>query len=137
MEASPAWQAKADLLREVKGLGEVSILTLIADLHELGTLDRKQIAALVGVAPLNRDSGTLRGRRCVWGGRAEVRQALYMATLSAVRYNPILQAFYTRLRNAGKTAKVALVACMRKLLTILNAMLRDQAHWDEHHGKTA
>lgn len=137
VEASPAWQAKADLLRGVKGLGEVSSLTLIAQLPELGTLDRKQIAALVGVAPLNRDSGTLRGRRCVWGGRAEVRQTLYMATLSAVRYNPILKTFYTRLRTAGKMAKVALVACMRKLLTILNAMLRDHAPWDEHHGKTA
>lgn len=137
VEASPAWQAKADLLREVKGLGDVSILTLLASLPELGTLNRKQIAALVGVAPLNRDSGTLRGRRSVWGGRAEVRQALYMATLSGVRYNPILKAFYTRLREAGKTAKVALVACMRKLLTIINAMLRDQTHWDEHHGKIA
>jgi transposase len=137
VEASPAWQAKADLLREVKGLGEVSILTLLASLPELGTLNRKQIAALVGLAPLNRDSGTLRGRRSVWGGRAEVRQALYMATLSGVRYNPILKAFYTRLREAGKTAKVALVACMRKLLTIINAMLRDQTHWDEHHGKIA
>jgi transposase len=137
VEASPAWQAKADLLREVKGLGDVSILTLLASLPELGTLNRKQIAALVGVAPLNRDSGTLRGRRCVWGGRAEVRQTLYMATLSAVRYNPVLKAFYTRLREAGKTAKVALVACMRKLLTIINAMLRDEAHWDEHHGKIA
>lgn len=137
VEASPVWQAKADLLREVKGLGDVSILTLLASLPELGTLNRKQIAALVGVAPLNRDSGTLRGRRCVWGGRAEVRQTLYMATLSAVRYNPVLKAFYTRLREAGKTAKVALVACMRKLLTIINAMLRDEAHWDEHHGKIA
>jgi transposase len=137
VEASPAWQAKADLLREVKGLGDVSILTLLASLPELGTLNRKQIAALVGVAPLNRDSGTLHGRRCVWGGRAEVRQTLYMATLSAVRYNPVLKAFYTRLREAGKTAKVALVACMRKLLTIINAMLRDEAHWDEHHGKIA
>ena len=137
VEASPAWQAKADLLRAVQGLGEVSILTLLASLPELGTLNRKQIAALVGVAPLNRDSGTLRGRRCVWGGRAEVRQTLYMATLSAVRYNPILKAFYTRLRDVGKTAKVALVACMRKLLTIINAMLRDQTHGDDHHGKTA
>lgn len=135
VEASPAWQAKADLLREVKGLGDVSILTLLASLPELGTLNRKQIAALVGVAPLNRDSGTRRGRRCVWGGRAEVRQTLYMATLSAVRYNPVLKTFYTRLRTAGKTAKVALVACIRKLLTIINAMLRDEAHWDEHHGK--
>lgn len=137
VEASPAWQAKADLLRAVQGLGEVSILTLLASLPELGTLNRKQIAALVGVAPLNRDSGTLRGRRCVWGGRAEVRQTLSMAALSAVRYNPILKAFYTRLRDVGKSAKVALVACMRKLLTIINAMLRDQTHWDDHHGKTA
>jgi transposase len=137
VEASPAWQAKADRLRAVQGLGEGSILTLLASLPELGTLNRKQIAALVGVAPLNRDSGTLRGRRCVWGGRAEVRQTLYMATLSAVRYNPILKAFYTRLRDVGKTAKVALVACLRKLLTIINAMLRDQTHWDDHHGKTA
>lgn len=137
LEASPAWQAKADLLRAVQGLGEVSILTLLASLPELGTLNRKQIAALVGVAPLNRDSGTRRGRRCVWGGRAEVRQTLYMATLSAVRYNPSLKAVYTRLRDVGKTAKVALVACMRKLLTSINAMLRDQTHWDDHHGKTA
>jgi transposase len=137
VEASPAWQEKADLLREVKGLGEVSIVTLLADLPELGTLNRKQIAALVGVAPLNQDSGTLRGPRRVWGGRAAVRQTLYMATLAAVRYNPVLKAFYTRLCAAGKAAKVALVASMRKLLTILNAMLRDHAHWDEQQGKTA
>lgn len=137
VEASPAWQAKADLLNEVNGLGEITILTLIACLPELGQLDRKQIAALVGVAPLNHDSGTWRGRRGVWAGRAAVRHMLYMATLSAVRYNPVLKAFYTRLRAAGKMAKVALVACMRKLLTILNAMLRDQAHWDVHYGKIA
>jgi transposase len=137
VEASPAWRAKADLLGEVIGLGLVTILTLIACLPELGKLNRKQIAALVGVAPLNRDSGTRRGRRCVWGGRATVRHVLYMAALSAVRYNPVLKAFYTRLRQAGKTAKVALVAAMRKLLTILNAMLRDQAHWDENHGQIA
>ncbi|MBK1720578.1 IS110 family transposase [Thiocystis violacea] len=137
VEASPAWQAKAELLGEVTGLGDVTILTLIACLPELGQLNRKQIAALVGVAPLNRDSGTRHGRRCVWGGRAPVRHVLYMATLSAVRYNPVLKAFYTRLRDAGKVAKVALVACMRKLLTIVNAMLRDQAHWDPAHGKTA
>ena len=135
VEASPAWQAKAELLGEVKGLGDVTILTLIAGLPELGQLNRKQIAALVGVAPLNRDSGTWRGRRGVWGGRAAVRHVLYMATLSAVRYNPDSEAFYTRLREAGKIAKVALVACMRKLLTILNAMLRDQAHWGPAHGK--
>lgn len=137
VEASPAWQEKADLLDEVKGLGDVSIVTLLADLPELGTLNRKQIAALVGVAPLNQDSGTWRGPRRIWGGRAEVRQTLYMATLSAVRYNPVLNAFYTRLCAAGKTAKVALVASMRKLLTILNAMLRDHAHWDENHAKAA
>ena len=131
VEASPAWQAKAELLREVKGLGEVT--ALIACLPELGHLDRKRIAALVGVAPLNHDSGTWRGKRRIWGGRAVVRQALYMATLSAVRHNAVLKAFYARLRQGGKTAKVALVASMRKLLTILNAMLRDHAHWDEHH----
>jgi transposase len=137
VEASPAWRAKADLLREVQGVGDVAILTPIADLPELGPLDRKQIAALVGVAPLNHDSGTWRGKRRIWGGRAVVRQTLSMATLSAVRFNPVLKAFYTRLRQAGKTAKVALVASMRKLLTILNAMLRDQTPWDENDGKTA
>lgn len=136
VEASPAWQAKAELLGEVKGLGDVTILTLIACLPEWGQLNRKQIAARVGVAPLKRDSGTRHGRRCVWGGRASVRHVRYLATLSAVRYNPILKGFYTRLREAGKVAKVALVAGMRKLLTILNAMLRDQAHWDPAHGKT-
>jgi transposase len=130
VERSPAWQAKRDLLQEVAGVGPVTVLTLLADLPELGQLDRKQIAALVGVAPLNRDSGTLRGRRTVWGGRAQVRRTLYMATLTAVRYNPILQPFYDRLRIAGKPVKVALVACMRKLLTILNAMLRDRTVFD-------
>ena len=125
VEESPAWQAKRDLLQGVKGVGEVTVLTIIACLPELGALDRKQIAALVGVAPLNRDSGTLRGRRTVWGGRATVRRVLYMATLTAIRWNPTLQAFYARLCLAGKAKKVAIVACMRKLLTILNAMLRD------------
>jgi transposase len=105
--------------------------TLLIDLPELGTLNRKQIAALVGVAPLNRDSGTLRGRRMVWGGRAHVRTALYMATLSAIRFNPVIRAFYQRLRQAGKPAKVALTACMRKLLTILNAMLKHMTPWRE------
>jgi transposase len=137
VEASPAWQEKVDLLSEVKGVGPISALTLLADLPELGTLNRQQIAALVGVAPLNQDSGTLRRPRRVWGGRAQVRQTLYMATLSAVRFNPVINAFYTRLCAAGKAAKVALVASMRKLLTMLNAMVRDRAHWDEHHGKTA
>jgi transposase len=101
----------------------------VAELPELGTLTRHQIAALVGVAPLNRDSGTLRGRRTTWGGRAGVRAALYMGTLVAVRWNPVLKAFYQRLRAAGKAPKVALVACMRKLLTILNAMLKHRTPW--------
>jgi transposase len=134
VESSPAWQAKRDLLAEVKGVGEMTVLTLIGLLPQLGQLDRKQIAALVGVAPFNRDSGTLRGRRTVWGGRAAVRQVLYMATLTAVRCNPVLKTFYTRLRSNGKAAKVALVACMRKLLTILNAMLRDGRPWNPEHA---
>lgn len=131
VEAAPAWQAKRDLLSEVKGIGDITAMTLIACLPELGQLNRRAIAALVGVAPFNRDSGTVRGRRRIWGGRANVRVALYMATLSAVRYNATIRAFYQRLRAAGKLAKVALVACMRKLLTMLNAMLRDQTHWRE------
>ena len=103
--------------------------TLLADLPELGTLDRKQIAALVGVAPLNRDSGTLRGARTCWGGRAAVRAVLYMATVAATRCNPVIQPFYRRLCAAGKARKVALTACMRKLLTILNAMLKHRTPW--------
>lgn len=137
VEGSPIWQAKRDLLAEVKGVGAVTTLTMIGLLPELGTLGRKQIAALVGVAPLNRDSGTLRGRRTVWGGRAEVRHVLYMATLSAIRHNPTLHTFHARLRAAGKAPKVAIVACMRKLLTILNAMLRDGTHWQDHQPQTA
>lgn len=130
IESSPAWLAKCELLTAVSGVGEHTAFTLIACLPELGTLDRKAIAALVGVAPFNRDSGTLRGRRTVWGGRAPVRRVLYMAVLSAVRYNPLIRVFYERLIAAGKPKKVALVACMRKLLTILNAMLRDGTPFD-------
>jgi len=126
---SPIFRAKDDLLKSVPGVGDVTSRTLIALLPELGTLDEKRIAALVGVAPLNQDSGTLRGRRRVWGGRARVRTALYMAALVGTRYNPILKVFYQRLRGAGKTPKVALVACMRKLLVILNAMMRDGRPW--------
>jgi transposase len=129
VETSPAWQAPAQLLQSVPGVGPVLTLTLLAELPELGHLSHKQIAALVGVAPFNRDSGTLRGRRTVWGGRRAVRQALYMATLTATRYNPPLRAFYQRLCAVGKPKKLALVACMRKLLTILNAMLRHQRAW--------
>jgi transposase len=126
---SPVWREKEDLLRSVPGVGPVLSATLLSQLPELGSLNRKQIAALVGVAPLNRDSGQFRGKRCIWGGRASVRCALYMATLVATRFNPTIAAFYHRLRIAGKEHKVALTACMRKLLTILNAMARDHTHW--------
>ena len=124
LRASPVWREQDDLLRSVPGVGPVVSLTLLAELPELGTLNRKQIAALVGVAPLNRDSGTLRGRRTVWGGRARVRAVLYLAALVATRHNPVLRAFYDRLRAAGKPPKVALTACMHKLLLILNALLK-------------
>lgn len=127
---SPLWRAREDLLRSVPGIGPVVTRTLIAALPELGRLTHKQIAALVGVAPLNRDSGTLRGRRTVWGGRAGVRGALYMAALVASRYNELIRSFYQRLLSAGKPRKVALVACMRKLLIILNSMLRHGTRWD-------
>jgi transposase len=129
IEASPVWRVKEELLRSVPGIGPVSARTLLALLPELGTLNRKQVAALVGVAPLARDSGQWRGRRVIWGGRAAVRQVLFMAALVASRRNPVLAAFYARLRAAGKPAKVALVACMRKLLTILNAMLAHGTSW--------
>ena len=121
LRRSPVWREKDDLLRSVPGVGEQLSLSLLAYLPELGTLNRKQIAALVGVAPFNRDSGPRRGKRSVWGGRSRVRATLYMASLSASRYNPVLRVFYQRLLAAGKPKKVALTACMRKLLTILNA----------------
>ena len=126
---SPLWQAQEDLLRSVPGVGPNLTLTLLADLPELGALDRRQIAALVGVAPMNRDSGAFRGKRTVWGGRASVRAALYMATLVATRFNSVIKAFYQRLLAAGKPKKVALTACMRKLLTILNAMIKQRTPW--------
>jgi transposase len=129
IRSSPLWRETEDLLRSAPGVGPVLATTLVAALPELGTLTRQQIAALVGVAPLNRDSGTLRRRRAVWGGRAQVRTVLYMSTLVAVRHNPVLTAFYQRLRAAGKAPKVALTACMRKLLTILNAMLKHRTRW--------
>lgn len=130
VQASPLWREKENLLRGVPGVGRVLSRTLLAELPELGRLSHKQIAALVGVAPLARDSGTLRGRRMIWGGRAPVRTALFMASLAAVRSNPLIRAFYERLRERGKPKKVALVACMRKLLTILNAMLRSGTAWN-------
>lgn len=127
---SPAWRADDELLQSVPGVGPVLATTLIADLPELGRLDRKQIAALVGVAPFNCESGILRGRRIIWGGRAQVRAALWMGTLVAVQHNPVIRAFYARLLAAGKPKKVALTACMHKLLTILNALLRQRTAWN-------
>jgi len=129
LRESPVWRVKEDLLRSVPGVGPILTTTLLGDVPELGQLNRKQIAALIGVAPLNRDSGTYRGRRAVWGGRARVRATLYMATLTAARYNPLIRAFYERLVAAGKPKKVALTACMRKLLTILNAMIARRTAW--------
>ena len=126
---SPVWREKDDLLRSVPGVGPQVSLTLLAYLPELGTLNRKQIAALVGVAPFNRDSGTLRGRRTVWGGRARVRAVLYMGALVAARCNPVIRDFYQRLLAAGKPKKLALTACMRKMLVILNSMLRYRSEW--------
>lgn len=134
---SPVWRAKDDLLRSVPGVGPVLTTTLLVNLPELGTLTAKQIAALVGVAPLNRDSGTLRGKRTVWGGRAQVRTTLYMATIVAARFNPVIRAFYQRLRVAGKAKKVALTACMRKLLIILNAMLKHRTPWQTPSPQSA
>jgi transposase len=129
IRGTPAWRERDELLRSVPGVGDIVARTLIADLPELGRLDRKQIAALVGVAPLNRDSGKMRGKRTTWGGRAKVRSALYMAALVASRHNPVLATFYQRLVSAGKAKKLAITAVMRKLLTILNAMIRDHRPW--------
>jgi transposase len=137
IEQSPIWKENEDLLRSAKGIGPVTSRTLLAELPELGTLDRKQIAALVGVAPFNRDSGSLKGRRSIWGGRAPVRGALYMATLVATRRNPVIRDFYNRLITKGKLFKVALVACMRKLLTILNSMIKHKTRWSNSFLQTA
>jgi transposase len=125
VEQSSVWNAKVELLEKLPGVGRVTVLTLLSAVPELGTLDRKQIAKLVGLAPLCRDSGTQRGKRSIWGGRSDARAVLYMATMVATRHNAIIKAFYIRLLEAGKPKKVALVASMRKLLTILNAMLRE------------
>lgn len=126
---SPSWRADENLLTSMPGVGPVLARTVIAELPELGRLNRRQIAALVGVAPFNRDSGKMRGTRTTWGGRSSVRQVLYMATLSGVRFNPVLKEAYDRLRKAGKPPKVALVACMRRLIVTLNAMLHTRQSW--------
>ncbi|OGP23540.1 MAG: hypothetical protein A2X99_11590 [Deltaproteobacteria bacterium GWB2_55_19] len=132
---SPVWREKDDLLKSVPGVGPVLAVTLLANLPELGKLNRKQVAAIAGVAPLNRDSGKLRGKRTIWGGRSQVRRVLYMGALVATRYNPAIRGFYMRLCAAGKAKKTALVACMRKLLTILNAMMKHQTPWIENFNQ--
>ncbi len=130
IQSTPIWRAKDKTLRSVPAVGPVLTMNLLAGLPELGKLNRGQIGALVGVAPFNRDSGALRGKRSVWGGRSQVRAALYMATLVATRYNPVIREFYQRLCAAGKPKKVALTACMRKLLVILNAMIKHGQSWN-------
>ena len=129
VRGSPAWRATEDLLTSVPGIGPITARTLIAELPELGSIDRRRLAALVGVAPVNRDSGAMRGHRAIAGGRADVRRVLYMAAVTAIRWNPPIRDLYLRLRARGRPAKAALVAAMRKLLTILNAILRDGKPW--------
>lgn len=129
IKAEPNWQEKDRLLQSTPGVGNILSATILSQLPELGTFTRRKAASLVGVAPLNRDSGLMRGKRSVWGGRARVRAALYMATLVATRCNPVIKAFYNRLCAGGKAKKLALTACMRKLLTILNAMLKHHVTW--------
>jgi transposase len=126
---SPLWRERDEILQSVKGVGPALSVTLLSDLPELGTLNRKKIAALVGIAPLNRDSGKYRGRRAIWGGRSQVRIVLYMAARAAIRFNPVIRAFAERLKKAGKPYKVVVTACMRKLLTILNAMVKNGTRW--------
>ena len=133
---SEVWRRNEQLLRSVPGVGPVLARTLLAELPELGTITHKRLSSLVGVAPFNRDSGKIRGKREVWGGRAPVRATLYMGALVATRHNPTLKEFYERLLAAGKPKKVALVACMRKLLSILNAVMRDRANWRCPHVLT-
>ena len=129
LRTSPAWRDKDDLLKAIPGVGPLTRATMLALLPELGSLSRRQIAALVGVAPFNRDSGKHQGQRVIWGGRAQVRRTLYMAVVAAMRCNPVIRSFYLHLRGHGKPAKVALTACMRKLLIIMNAMLKHHAEW--------
>jgi transposase len=135
--ASPVWREREELLRSVPGMGPVGARTRLLDLPALGTLRRQRLAALVGVAPRHGDSGTFRGSRTIWGGRAHVRATLYMSALVAVRYHPVRKKFYAHLRAAGKPAKVALTACMRKLLTILNALVKHHIPWQPQEVPSA
>lgn len=130
-EQVEAWRRQREIMESMPGVGVTVSTTLLSDLQELGTLNQKQIAALVGVAPMNRDSGRMRGRRRIRGGRAQVRTVLFMATLSAIQHNPVIKAFYQRLLKNGKHKKVAIVACMRKMIVLLNAMVRDETYWGE------
>ena len=130
IQQSPTWQKNVELLQTAPGVGPLTARTLVVEMPELGSLSRQAGAALVGLAPINRDSGKYRGKRMIMGGRAVVRSALYMATITAKRLNPVIRDYYLKLRAAGKAFKVAMVACMRKLLTILNAMLREQKSWE-------
>jgi transposase len=131
VQETPAFREKAELLRSAPGVGQVLSATFLVRLPELGTLNRKKIAALVGVAPFNRDSGKMKGKRAIWGGRGDVRAILYMGTVAAVRVNPSMRAFFKRLRTAGKSPKMALTACMRKFIVMLNAMLRAASRWSD------
>jgi transposase len=137
IEASPVWHAREDLLRSVPGVGPIVAFTLLAELPELGTLTGREISALVGVAPFARDSGTMRGKRAIWGGRASVRTCLYMAAVTASRHNPHLKAFYQRLLDTGKAKKLAVIACLRKLLVTLNAMVASGKPWDPNFAQNA
>ena len=129
LKKSPVWREKDEILQSTPGVGPVLSMTLLSGLPELGNLNRKEIAALVGVAPLNRDSGLFRGKRMIWGGRANIRSVLYMSATCAMRFNPTIRIFYERLRLAGKLHKVAITACMRKLLVILNTMIKNRTYW--------
>ena len=136
LRSSPEWREKDDILRSVPGVGEQLYLALLSELPELGTLNRREVAALVGVAPFNRDSGTLRGKRQIWGGRARLRAVLYMGAMVASRFNPVIRDFYQRLLAAGRPKKVALTACMRKLLVILNSMQKSRSLWRAERVRT-
>lgn len=129
IKGSPLWREKDAILQSFKGVGSVTSSTLLAAVPELGNINSKQLSALVGVAPLNRDSGLFRGKRTVWGGRENVRSVLYMAAMTAIRFNPVIKPFYKKLRDAGKPHKVAITACMRKMLVILNSMMKNQTYW--------
>ena len=137
IRSSPLWQHKADIMQSIPGVGRVTATTLLADLPEIGTLSRREISALAGVCPYSRDSGSFRGKRSIWGGRAHVRAVLYMASVVASRHNPVIRPFYEKLVKAGKPTKVALVACMRKLLVIINSMLKSDTAWNPRFGATS